>query len=448
MLLTEAAHTFGLCLFVFRVLPQFDVVRALLLMCSTCTLPALLKLLLTKGNRSIASIVVDIIALLMQASVFFLMTRYSTRDRSVVDNAVDLMQIAASLVLISVRYWENFVDRDIGAINIQSFKINLRLGRCKTYIFASLWKIGLTLAFAYILVPNMTPMGDLFNHLTNETAYDNKSLKGAVDSDTPAYYLPPPYEGGDVALYGDVDGDIDDLGLAAPRFRRQADEEEGFDEDNEEDLTTFGDTEELVILDDDPILNDDPIENDETGGGGGGGRGRNRDGGEERGGGRRRGGRRRKPQRPKVAVEDYDYEYEYSNGGGGLSSNFENFKKQNKVFFRFLPLIVQSLSGALCYYFARVACKLCMQGFSFSLPLTIISPLTASLFCYICYLQKWTRVYIPDMDIGYLHCTESYKITSFHWQIGCALALWWISQLWINNHIWFPKSERLAKVER
>ncbi len=47
---------------------------------------------------------------------------------------------------------------------------------------------------------------------------------------------------------------------------------------------------------------------------------------------------------------------------------------------------------------------------------------------------------------GYWKCTESYRAESFHWQIGCALGLWWLSQLWVNNHIWLPKSERLAKV--
>ena len=106
------------------------------------------------------------------------------------------------------------------------------------------------------------------------------------------------------------------------------------------------------------------------------------------------------------------------------------------------------MSGAICYYFARVACKLCMQGFSFSVPMSLSTPLTVAIFSYLCYLEKWTRVYIPDMDIGYLRCPENYKITSFHWQIGCALALWWLSQLWINNHVWFAKSERLAKVEK
>ena len=49
---------------------------------------------------------------------------------------------------------------------------------------------------------------------------------------------------------------------------------------------------------------------------------------------------------------------------------------------------------------------------------------------------------------GYWRCTETYKAPTFHWQIGCGLALWWLSQLWVSKHIWFSTSERLAKVER
>ena len=66
--------------------------------------------------------------------------------------------------------------------------------------------------------------------------------------------------------------------------------------------------------------------------------------------------------------------------------NFE-LPEVDKLLYRFLPLIIQAISGAVCYYFARVACKLCMQGFSFSLPLAIITPTTGAIFCYLCVLQ-------------------------------------------------------------
>ena len=159
--IVEAAHTFGLCMFVFKVLPAYDVIRALLLTSATNIIPSALKLFLTKGGRGVMSVIADILSLVMQCSVFFLMTVYTTKptkDGRVNNNSSQLLELSASVVLISVRYWENFVDRDVGAIAIQSFKQSLRIGRCKTYIFVSLWKILLTLGFAYLLVPQVIPI--------------------------------------------------------------------------------------------------------------------------------------------------------------------------------------------------------------------------------------------------------------------------------------------------
>lgn len=69
--------------------------------------------------------------------------------------------------------------------------------------------------------------------------------------------------------------------------------------------------------------------------------------------------------------------------------------------------------------------------------------------CVVIFIQAWARtLHLPDINIGHWHCSETYTDYSFQWQIGCALTLWWLSQLWINNHIWFATNERLAKVER
>ena len=97
---------------------------------------------------------------------------------------------------------------------------------------------------------------------------------------------------------------------------------------------------------------------------------------------------------------DY-YDYGYSD-----YSEQEAMKtaEPNRVLYRFLPLIVNVISGAVCFYFARVSCKLCMQSFSFAFPLTLVTPVTAAIFCYLCHGRGWTRVVIPFMDIGYWQC--------------------------------------------
>lgn len=358
------------------------------------------------------SVIIDIIALLMQCSVFFLMTRYSTTERVFITDLVRLLEIAASLFLISIRYWENFIDRDIGILGVQSFKQTMRLGRCKTYIFASLWKIALTLAFAYVLVPDMTPMADIFMHIGNETAYDNstntlsnKPSYGIPFNDTDftgPVSLPDYYEDFDNQYPVNYDGE--DYGGFAARVRRQAEEDSS--------TSTNGDDGDLFR------------------------RNRNRNTSTRR---PRNRVRRPRPTPPPLYPNLYSYENQIE--------TVED-KTVDKILWRFLPLMIQAASGAICYYFSRVACKLCMQGFSLTFPLTFITPATAAIFCYLCHLEGWTRIVMPNLTIGHWPCTEIYLEESFHWQIGCALGLWWLSQLWVSNHMWFSKSERLAKVER
>ena len=76
VLIIEAAHTFGLCLLAYKILPQFDVVRAILLLCCCNMVPSLFKLLLTRGGRGPVAVIMDILAMLMQFSVCFMLTRY------------------------------------------------------------------------------------------------------------------------------------------------------------------------------------------------------------------------------------------------------------------------------------------------------------------------------------------------------------------------------------
>lgn len=412
-------------------------------MCSTNIVPSILKLILTKGDRGPLAVVMDILAVAMQSSVFFLMTVFDRGEgtQGASGGVVPLVELAASLVLISVRYWENFIDRDIGAIPLLGFKQTMRLGRCKTYIFASLWKMALTLAFAYLLVPHMTPMADLFAHIGNETAYDNRTVRAGPDGpdEYPAPtelvypdpgsvdYSPSSSDGADYPVEVPTEPDLVTESLGA-RVRREIIPPPGT-----QDLTTETPSTPATS----PSVATNPIDDHPT--------------------------NDRIPQRrpkltsrvypshhPRLPEEDIPAGYDYYNdpeGDEDLTSDLTD-DEVNRVLYRLLPLIVQAASGAICYYFSRVACKLCMQRFSFSLPLTIITPGTLAIFCYLCHLGEWTELRLPNVEVGFWRCSESYQQRAFQWQIGCAVGLWWLSQLWINNHIWFPKSERLAKVER
>lgn len=74
VLIIETAHSFGVSIFVFRVLPKLDLARAILMMNAVCIVPGLLKLFLAKTNVStmkrLVIFVLDFVAICMQCTVF------------------------------------------------------------------------------------------------------------------------------------------------------------------------------------------------------------------------------------------------------------------------------------------------------------------------------------------------------------------------------------------
>lgn len=105
----------------------------------------------------------------------------------------------------------------------------------------------------------------------------------------------------------------------------------------------------------------------------------------------------------------------------------------------YAPAIAQVFSSLLCYYCSKLACKLIMQKFSFSIALTLATPAAFA----VVYLQcKWQ--YVPGNFTWY--CMEdSGDLLILH--LSC-FAVWWLSQMVIASHIWFPQAERLAKAEK
>lgn len=434
---------------------------------------------MTKGSRNVASVVMDMLAVIMQASALFIILLLPTRySHHALPSATDVMQNVGALLLVSLRYWENFVERDIGSISLRAFRVSLQRYRCKIYIFASIWKICLTLAFAYLLVPNMTSMRDIFMHIGNETAYDNRTNVALETFDSGEFDLPPSptldtelllpadaldtqQETNDNLLLeneaanvnqslpeydqlppGDTQSEAHDA-QARPQERKRRQTLDKLSNVNsmldaimsqgaENEANTQLGVETIVPQDDGAAGNTADT---------------------------RRARKRPEKQRSSAKrrpADSADYSQapvgddgEYGGELVGEESQGSHSKPTvSKLLYRFIPLIMQVVSSALCYYVARVTCKLCMQGFSFALPLTMATPTAFVVFIYFCHVTEWTRLQLPGIEIGSWRCSENFERFSFQWQIGCALGLWWLSQLWINNHIWFSRSERLAKVER
>lgn len=56
-----------------------------------------------QGNRGPMSVIMDILALLMQCSVFFIITRFYTRDKELLTEIMDIVHVIVAMVLISLR---------------------------------------------------------------------------------------------------------------------------------------------------------------------------------------------------------------------------------------------------------------------------------------------------------------------------------------------------------
>jgi hypothetical protein len=170
---------------------------------AVCTIPAFCKLTLSKSNSRpmlrFLTLFIDLAAFAAQCSVYFVVTstQYTafltkplattTTPVTVIDDpflssdSLDSINTAISnsiktatdtieqvqlrfgweapvaLFCVSIVWWENYVDRDIkfGKLNIPlgTYKRHLQSVRSKANIGASIWKIALTVAFSFLLLP-------------------------------------------------------------------------------------------------------------------------------------------------------------------------------------------------------------------------------------------------------------------------------------------------------
>jgi len=169
---------------------------------AVCTIPAFCKLTLSKSNSRpmlrFLTLFIDLAAFVAQCSVYFIVTStqytaFLTKPLTTTTTAATIINEPSSLdsldslnsalsnsiktatdtieqvqlrfgweapvalLCVSIVWWENYVDRDIkfGKLNIPlgTYKRHLQSVRSKANIGASIWKIGLTIAFSFLLLP-------------------------------------------------------------------------------------------------------------------------------------------------------------------------------------------------------------------------------------------------------------------------------------------------------
>lgn len=86
-----------------------------------------------------------------------------------------------------------------------------------------------------------------------------------------------------------------------------------------------------------------------------------------------------------------------------------------------------------------------MQRVAFALPLTLATPVTIGIYMAICNGGLDRIDFIKDMM--YWECSETFSRGNLKWQLIFGLGLWWLSEIWIAIHAWFPENKRLASTE-
>ncbi|XP_021367706.1 uncharacterized protein LOC110459670 isoform X2 [Mizuhopecten yessoensis] len=169
VVIIEGLHSVGLSLLTFRVLPEIDVVRGIMLLSCTCITPSLLKPMCSSSQNTNMSTVgkisvfsFDMLSSLMQMSAIpvVVLTEYYINHNNFAENSVKIVEVIAALFLCSFSYWENFVDdRFCGTLSntnklqilMLGLKFDLQESRPILYALAAPVKVLITGTLAFYL---------------------------------------------------------------------------------------------------------------------------------------------------------------------------------------------------------------------------------------------------------------------------------------------------------
>ena len=114
-------------------------------------------------------------------------------------------------------------------------------------------------------------------------------------------------------------------------------------------------------------------------------------------------------------------------------------------------LLVQIFSAYFAYIFGKFACKICIQGFSFSFPVNLTIPVVVSILIAFCGVRNSDACFLNSYIPEYLYwkCSTGDFLNDFIAEDhGWIWLLWLLSQTWVTLHIWSPQCERLASTEK
>ena len=188
VLFVELGQTLGLVLLVFKVLPFVENLTGLFIMNAICVIPAVLKLVFSsrRGQNHMEmmfTVVMDIVAILLQVSVWFVFISVDEFDAGVTEQLKESKVLLVNLImatgLISLGFWENFTQVKYTSNRISFFIqtqiADLRKHNAKIYLVVNAFKVVGTYLFSYFLM-NSSQKEHFKQFSTQVNLTENKKL--------------------------------------------------------------------------------------------------------------------------------------------------------------------------------------------------------------------------------------------------------------------------------
>lgn len=399
----EGVHSFGLCLLVFRVLPSCDVIRAVLLMNCLCIIPGICKMIFSKNTHGMIGkafiIMIDFLAVLAQLSVFFVVmaTEYtafiekSGYATTATPNVGDPFANSERLVIGS--------DPQPGK---PTWKGSWEAPIAIFFTSISWWEnyVDRDIKFGCFKIPLATYKRHL-QSVRSKANIGASLWKIAITITLSVVLLPSnKFENAFVNMPKPPDAPSVTMppAFAADSLINNQRIHNIQKRDEEFFANTVPSALNPIAMGLDGILTV-----------------------------------------PNNAFMPTTQSYDYTTPENPMNNHWKTIKP-------FVPFIVHIFSTALCYYFAKSSCKMCMQRVAFALPLTLATPLTIGIYIAVCSGGLSRIDFIKDMM--YWECSETLNRGSLKWQLIFGLGLWWLSEIWITLHAWFPENKRLAATEQ
>jgi len=188
----EAIHAIGLSLLIFRVLPEIDVARGIMVLSATCMLPCILKPMCSTNKigqgsctsvcGKMAEMIFDLLACLAQMSAIpiLVLTHFYIRGEIFAQDNLKIVEAALALFLCSFSSWENYIDdRFCGQLSqtnslhiwMLGIKFDLQESRPVIFTLAAVIKTGIAFCMAYFLKDEMVSfdLSQVISTLSNQS---------------------------------------------------------------------------------------------------------------------------------------------------------------------------------------------------------------------------------------------------------------------------------------